>query len=182
MSSSSEDTKVRSPDDVATRTATIAAVKSPAKWFVLGGIIAGALDLAYALTFSALRGVPPMRILQAIASGLLGKPSFTGGATTAALGLLLHFLIAIAAAGVFYAASRRFDWLVRRAVVAGIVFGLCVYAVMNAIVLPLSAIPFKLTYAPLALVTDLLSHMFLFGVPIALCVRAGYAGGWSRRG
>jgi hypothetical protein len=57
MSSSSEDTKVRSPDDVATRTAAIAAVKPPAKWFVLGGIIAGTLDLAYALTFSALRGV-----------------------------------------------------------------------------------------------------------------------------
>jgi len=34
-----------------------------------------------------------VRILQAIASGLLGPDAFTGGWSIAALGLALHFLI-----------------------------------------------------------------------------------------
>jgi hypothetical protein len=102
----------------------------------------------------------------------VGAPAFTGGIATGALGLLLHYLIALCAAFVFYAASRRFGWLVRHAIVAGIVFGLCVYGVMNFVVIPLSAFPRKLTFPPLILATGLFVHMFFVGVPIALGARA----------
>jgi hypothetical protein len=143
------------------------------KAIVLGGAIAGALDILYAFTFYGLRGISPLRILQSIASGLLGSASYTGGLLTAFLGLVLHFSIAIAAAGTFYVVSRRLGWLIQHAVISGIVFGLCVYAVMNLIVVPLSAFPHKQGFAPLVLATGLLAHMFLFGLPIALCIRAG---------
>ncbi len=46
-----------------------------------------------------------MRILQSIASGLLGASAFQGGPQTAALGALLHFFIALVAAAVYYAAG-----------------------------------------------------------------------------
>jgi hypothetical protein len=36
----------------------------------------------------------PARILQSIASGLLGQASYPGGTLTVALGVLLHFTIA----------------------------------------------------------------------------------------
>ena len=145
------------------------------QYVILGGVLAGAFDIAYAFIFySGLRGVSPLRILQSIASGLLGSASYAGGFLTAALGAFLHFFIAIAAAGVFYAASRRFGWLIRHAVVAGIVFGLCVYVVMNFVVVPLSAFPNRAgSSPPLVVITGLLVHMLLVGLPIALCVRAG---------
>ena len=41
------------------------------------------------------------------------------------------------------------------------------------IVVPLSAFPQKQAFPPLVLTTGLLVHMFLVGVPIALCVRGG---------
>ena len=72
-----------------------------------GGLIAGALDITAAFVTSGLRGVGPIRVLQAIASGLLGAVSFRGGFTTATFGLVLHFWIAFVATAVYYAASRK---------------------------------------------------------------------------
>lgn len=40
-----------------------------------GGLVAGLIDITYAVGFSAMRGVPPARILQSVASGLLGSPA-----------------------------------------------------------------------------------------------------------
>ena len=140
---------------------------------VLGGIIAGAGDILYAFIFYGLRGIPPLSILQSIASGLLGRASYAGGLATASLGALLHFSIAVAASATVYFASRKFEWLIRHAVVSGLVFGVCVWLFMNFVVVPLSAFPHKQAFPPLVVVTGLLAHMFLFGVPIALCARAG---------
>jgi hypothetical protein len=78
---------------------------------ILGGLIAGTLDIADALIFHAARGVAPWRIPQAIASGLLGRQAFDGGAWTATLGLGLHFFIAASAAAVCNLASLRLPLL-----------------------------------------------------------------------
>ncbi|MEO7167842.1 MAG: hypothetical protein ABI787_09650, partial [Spartobacteria bacterium] len=67
---------------------------SPFRAILIGGAIAGILDITYAIGFSAWRGVAPLRLLQSVASGLLGAPAFEGGLPTAALGLFLHFCIA----------------------------------------------------------------------------------------
>jgi hypothetical protein len=83
----------------------------------------------------------------------------------------LSLLIAIVASATFYAASLRFPWLVRHVVVAGAVFGLGMYGVMNFIVVPLSAVPRPPASAPLTTITGLLVHMFLVGIPIALGAR-----------
>ena len=57
------------------------------------------------------------------------------------LGGALHFLIAISAAAIYYAASRRIAFLTKRPIVAGLLYGPLVYAFMNGVVLPLSMIP-----------------------------------------
>lgn len=136
-----------------------------------GGLAAGVLDLSAALVTNGLRGVTPVRLLHAIASGVLGADSYRGGARTAALGVALHFLIAFGAAAVYYAASRRLRFLVRRPVVGGLLYGVAVYLFMNLVVLPLSAIPFKVSYAPAVLATGLVVHMLCVGLPIAFAVR-----------
>ncbi len=141
---------------------------------LIGGAIAGAIDITYAIGFSALRRVPPIRILQSVASGLLGAPAFDGGAPTAALGLGLHFFIALSAAAIFYLASKTIPFLSRHPVVAGLFYGFLIYAVMNLVVLPLSAYPRKVSFPLLVLVTGLLVHMVGVGLPIALAVRRAF--------
>src|SRR2546429_6203297 len=59
------------------------------------GLIAGLLDITSAFVIAGSKGVGPARVLQGIASGLLGSQSFNGGLATAGVGLILHFGIPI---------------------------------------------------------------------------------------
>jgi uncharacterized membrane protein YagU involved in acid resistance len=146
-------------------------------WAVLvGGSIAGALDILFAISFAGYNGVPPADLLQTVASGLLGKAAFSGGIPTAALGLVLHFGMSYLWAGIFVLAARRLPRLVHQPMLSGVLFGAAVFLTMRLVVLPLSAFPYPVTFKPLATILDLLSHTFLFGVPIALAARRAYAG------
>jgi len=146
---------------------------------LLGGLVAGAFDITYAMVISYLRrGVSPVRVLQSVASGWLGPASFEGGMSSAALGLASHFFIALTAAAVYVLASRYLPILVRQPVLCGAVYGLGIYVVMNYVVIPLSRVPPR--PGPPAFIvwgTGLLVHMFLIGVPIALAARRAYDSG-----
>lgn len=131
------------------------------------GLIAGALDITAACVSGALRGGSPVRVLQSVASGLLGAGAFEGGPAAAALGLVLHFLIAYGAATVYFVASRKMRFLVDHAAVFGVLYGIAVYAFMNSVVVPLSAAPFEIAYR----LQGLIIHIFCVGLPIALVVR-----------
>lgn len=85
----------------------------------VGGLIVGVLDLAYAIIVYSPR--KPILIPQTIATGVLGMKSYSGGAATAALGTLLHFAIAFGAATVFYLATRKLKFMIRRAVLCGLI-------------------------------------------------------------
>jgi hypothetical protein len=134
------------------------------------GLLSGALDLTAALINSRRMGIAPVRVLQFIASGLLGPKSFNGGARTAALGVGAHFLIAFGASVVYYAASRQFDFLTEQAVVSGLFYGVAVYLFMNLMVLPLSAAPKRPVSISSALI-GLVIIMLCVGLPISLVVR-----------
>ena len=137
---------------------------------IYGGLIVGVLDALDATIFSGLRGVSPSRVWQFVASGLLGRASFDGGMKTAALGLLIHFLIAFILAAIYYGASLYFPVLVRRAVLWGLLYGVAVYFVMNYLVLPLSAAP-PLRFSVASFLNGLIGHALLVGLPIALVAR-----------
>ena len=136
----------------------------------VGGLIAGVLDITAAFVVNGLRGRSAIWVLQSIASGLLGPTSYKGGFKTAALGLALHFLIATTATAVFFVASRPLKFLVRQAIVCGLLYGVAVYLFMNLVVLPL-AFPFKIAYPVKQVVIGLLVHMSCVGLPISLVVR-----------
>lgn len=131
--------------------------------------MAGLLDLLAAFAISWPR-VPPIRVLQYIASGALGPAAFRGGLATALAGLLLHFTIAVAAAGVYVQLARWWPPLRDRPWRWGPLYGIVVYAVMTFVVLPLSR---AVTQAPtLSSVTRMvLIHMVCVGLPIALAAR-----------
>ena len=122
------------------------------------------------LTWKIKANVPPMRVLQSVASGWMGKDAFAGGGRTAALGLAFHFLIAFTAATVFYLASRKIGFLLDSVWVAGALYGVLVYGFMYWVVMPLSNVrrgPFSWEVEITAIVT----HIVCVGLPIALLVK-----------
>jgi hypothetical protein len=135
----------------------------------LAGITCGVLDITCTLTLNKLKGTDPIRMLQAIASGALGQKSFAGGRSTAALGLGIHFFIAVITAAVYYAASRPLSFLIEYAVLCGLLYGIVVHLFMSFIILPLSSLqrPFSVK----AFLIQLVIHMFCVGLPISLIVR-----------
>jgi uncharacterized membrane protein YagU involved in acid resistance len=143
----------------------------PYKIILLAGLIAGVLDLTAAVVTTVLRGREPVRMLQSITSGLIGLESYNGGLKTAALGVVLHFIIATGAATVFYAVSRKLTFLLRQPIISGLLYGIAVYFFMNLVVLPLSAFPHRVTFPLSSLIIGLVVHMFCVGLPIALVVR-----------
>ena len=136
-----------------------------------GGLLAGVLDLAAAFLNSGLQGVSPVRVLRAIASGLLGAESAKGGFMTAALGVILHFMIAFGWTIVYFAASRKIKFLTNQALISGVFYGIAVYLLMYFIVVPLSAFPFPMPLNLQTVIINVLIHIFCVGLPIAFCIR-----------
>jgi uncharacterized membrane protein YagU involved in acid resistance len=135
-----------------------------------GGLVCGVLDIAYAFALYGARGVPPLRLLRGISRGLIGQAALNGGVGIALLGLLLHFTVAFGAATTFCLASRKLTWMLRRPFTSGLLFGVAVYFFMNFVVVPLSAIHRWPMVGTLFFV-NLLQHMFVVGLPIALAAR-----------
>lgn len=137
----------------------------------LGAIVVGTLDILFAILFWYPKGVAPARIFQSVAAGLYGRASFTGGMRAVVIGALLHYFIALCIVLVYWLASRRYDGLTRRPILYGSLYGVLVYLVMNYVVIPLSATQrsaFLLSWV----VSSVLVHALLVGVPAALFVRA----------
>lgn len=133
----------------------------------LATLVAGTLDISYAIVTSAMSGVAPVVIWQSVASGALGKASFDGGLATAVLGGAFHYFMIGCFATTYYLLSRRWPQLVERPFLYGPVFGLGVFIVMNYAVVPLSAIGHTFHRPPLRLIGELCSHLFFVGIPIA---------------
>src|SRR5689334_15148199 len=102
----------------------------PLGTIVIAWLTAGILDITSAFVIAGIKGTGSIRMLQGIASGLLGARSFEGGLRTAGLGLAIHFFIALTAAALFYLISRNFSLLTEHAIVAGLLYGILVYLFM----------------------------------------------------
>lgn len=139
----------------------------PISVVLLGWLVAGTLDITAAITYYPLTAnVSAIRILQGIASGVLGPRAFQGGYRTAALGLALHYLIAFIWTAVFFVALRLFKAFLRNLIATGVAYGVLVWAVMNLVVLPLS----NVRHAPFNPSAALVAAAFLIcciGLPLA---------------
>lgn len=142
-----------------------------------GGLIAGTLDITYAIVMAWARGGSPARMLRYIASGLLGPDVVQAGAAMSALGLLLHFCIATGWSALFVLASLRVAVLRSHPIACGLLYGLLVWAAMHYVVLPASLV--RLGPGPQIgwpLVGMLAIHALGVGLPIALVTAR-----WHRR-
>ncbi len=140
-----------------------------ARALLLTWLIVGTMDITSAVIITLAHGGTILRLMQFIASGLLGRRAFQGGWSIGALGLVLHYFIAFSVVAVFYLLGRRVAWVRDHAAWAGMIYGLVVFAVMNVVVLPLSAATPRHS-----LTGDLIQigiHIFVIGLPTALLLR-----------
>ncbi|HEY6292442.1 MAG TPA: hypothetical protein VI455_12905 [Terriglobia bacterium] len=136
------------------------------------GFVAGTLDITENLIFNHFRGITARMVFQYIASGLIGMRSFQGGSASVALGVVLHYLIALTWTGMFYGASRRLAILSRRPVICGLLYGAFVYLFMNLVVLPLSGVPHVRSSMTIASrISGVLAVLLCIGLTISLLVR-----------
>jgi uncharacterized membrane protein YagU involved in acid resistance len=146
-----------------------------ARAILLAGFVAGLLDITAAIISVYLnRHTGPTRMFQFIASGVLGKDAFDGGMGTAALGLLFHFIIAYIFTIIFFFLYPRLNLYSKNMVLAGLIYGILVWMIMNLAVLPLSNAsrgPFKTK----GVITGTLILMFCIGLPISIFAHRYYA-------
>ena len=152
-------------------------VARPPMLLIGGTVFVGTLDLVFACGYwGLLHGVPPSRIIQVIASGVLGRRSFDEGISSVLLGLFLQYAISFVMVGAYYVVSGWIPALVRRGIwIYGVLYGLWQYVAMNGIVVPLSAAA-KGSSIPSWVVGSILESALLIGPPIAWIAR------WARQG
>ena len=108
-----------------------------------------------------------------IAAGLLGPQNASrGGAAVYVLGVLLHYLIVLSAAAIYFAVSRRLYFLIEYWLICGLFFGVAIDVVMRLILLPLSAMHAMGPYQYHDLVLGMIAHMVLVGLPISFSVQS----------
>ena len=148
------------------------------KAILYAGALVGVLDITAACTQVYIAsGMMPIRLLQGVAGSLLGRGSRNGGFATAALGLLMHFTMALIVATIFYALSRRVFSLPKKllgVVIVGLLYGAAVFAVNNFGTAPLLSwvrslyLHTPVLFKPPMGWSQLVIHLFCVGLPIAL--------------
>jgi hypothetical protein len=129
-------------------------------------LVAGTLDILWAMFLTALFGREIPSMLRYVASGPFPAAKEMGGAG-ALLGLAVHFGLMAAIATVFVCTARARPQLLARPVLAGIAYGLITYVVMNLVVVPLR-FGTPLPPSAISIATQLFAHLVLVGIPIAL--------------
>src|SRR5262245_15980155 len=177
MTTNSLDSHAAMADSLPMPSAAAEGERSARRAIVWAWLSCGILDITSAIIISITSGSTPFRMLQGIAGAILGPQTFEFGFATAAMGLAMHFLVALTAALVFYAASRRIPAMVEHPIWSGILFGVFWLFVMYRGVIPLLAAlrPLYLANAPKRPLPALwplpiLVHMTCVGLPISLSV------------
>ena len=101
-------------------------------------LLCGVLDITAACVQAwSQAGRTPAQVLRGVASALWGRAAMDGGAGMAAVGLAMHFAVALTATLVFYALSSRLIILRTAPLwIVGPLYGVIVFCAMNYGTLP----------------------------------------------
>jgi hypothetical protein len=150
----------------------LSADRRPSLLLIIAGaaLLIGTLDLLDAFIFFVYIGVSAIRVPQSIASGFLGPLAYHDGMTSAAFGLMLHYLIAFAIAGIYIYVSGELP-LYRKPILSGAIYGVVVYCVMNYIVIRISNFYPQPHFAVRPFINGIVGHILLIGIPLGLIAR-----------
>lgn len=146
----------------------------------LATLVAGTLDIAFAMILTVTFGGEIGNMLRYVGSGPF-PPATDMGSAGAVIGLVTHFTLIAVMAVIFVFAAWQRSVLVEKPVTWGILYGLVTYFVMNWIVVPLR-FETPLPLRPLSIATQLSAHILLVGIPVALIVARGMRSATVRRG
>jgi len=146
--------------------------RSVAKAIGLTLLVCGTLDICDAMVYFGLRfHVTPTRLLQNIATHLIGRSAFNGGLRTTMLGLALHYFIAACWITAFVLVAQRVALLFQYPVLCGAFYGLLIFGVMNFLILPHTRNPTRLSHDTFNLINGVLALVIFMGIFVALCNR-----------
>ncbi len=137
-------------------------------------LIAGGLDFTFATLSVFFSGGSVAKLWQFVASGIFGRDAYSMGTVGILCGVLFHFSIMAIFSTFIFLVYWKISVVEKRPFFAGLVYGICIWLVMNLLVVPLSRagkglIPMKFE---LIMNTDFVMHMIL-GVVLVLVMRQG---------
>ena len=147
----------------------------PWRTIILTGLLAGTLDaIAAIVVYQA----SPAPLFKFIASGAFGAgKAFSGGDIMIVWGVFFHYFIALSWTLLFFLIYPTLPWLRKNKYIAGLLYGIFVWVMMNRVVIPLSEIPQR----PFDLKGALIGMSILMvaiGLPISILTHRYY----SRKG
>jgi hypothetical protein len=143
------------------------------KAILLGGLIAGTLDILAAIAQTMMAGRNPLGMLKFIASGIFGNSAFAGD-EYAAYGLFFHFCIATIWSALLFILYPKIKFLSKNWIVTALVYGFFVWLMMNRVVLPISntpPLPFKIDWS---LLKSMAVIIVAVGLPLAYLTKRYY--------
>jgi uncharacterized membrane protein YagU involved in acid resistance len=149
--------------------------KTAATAIVQAWLLAGSLDIIAACTqFYIVTGKGPSKVLNYIASGIVGKEALGKGTFVnewwlPVLGIVVHFLIALAFTLIFFWIYPKIKIMSRNKLITGLLYGIFVWCVMNLAVVPL-AMGGKLPGDWWKAAQAMLILMFMIGLPISYII------------
>ncbi|MBS1682143.1 MAG: DUF1440 domain-containing protein [Bacteroidetes bacterium] len=139
------------------------------------GLIVGILDITAACAHAYLaRGTTPYKVFRYIASGVFGQQALDQNSGLEWAGLLFHFIIATGWTMLFFVAYPKLKILTKNKIYVGFGYGIFVWIMMNAVVLPLSNVP-PLVYRLTPTLIGIGIHMGVIGLSISLLANQFYS-------
>lgn len=155
-----------SPQTVFTKDKT----PGPVATIIKTGLIAGTLDIATALVmFSIKTHKNPMIVFQYIASAAFGKAAYSGDASFIIAGIVFHYIIAFSFTILYFFLYPRIKFMQNSPVLAGLIYGIFVWLIMNRLVLPLTKLP-PITFNLPSAITGAIVLMLAIGLPVSLII------------
>lgn len=146
-------------------------IKKGVRNILLATFVAGTLDIFCAIVVYALilGKTTPLKILQSIAAGMVGKEAYEGGVAMAGYGLFLHFFITLLFTVFYFILICFIAFLKRHRTFCGIIYGIFIWLVMNLIILP-AVFPGIIPGDAHAILTGMAIVIVAVGIPIAYIV------------
>lgn len=152
------------------------------KTIIITGLIAGVLDLSGAIINYMLshKGTFPKKILEYIAGGVYGGSALDGSLKMNIMGGIFHFSLAMIWTIIFFVSYPKVKLFHKNIWLTAFLYGLVVWAVMNLVVLPLSA--WKAPISPFSVTTASRAAFILMlciALPNAISARRYYSNSTS---
>lgn len=140
-------------------------------WLLIGGYTVATLDMLAAIAYWAPHGTPAIRILQSIATWILGPAAYAGGATTALLGIVVYAQLMWGVVALYHAIAQRRPVLLRHPLACGAAYGALAYVAIFQVMAPLLS-GIHPAFDPAWIATCVVVYTTLVGMPCALFARA----------